>query len=796
MLRNVLLVGLRNLQRQLTYSLINIIGLAVGLAASLVMLLYVYGEWSYDRHFANADRIYSVGVSFFNLGRFAKAPELLQKHLPDQMTGIEGITSFDKKNEDLQLSDKQFKELVYYVDSSFFQVFSYRFLSGDKNTAVAKPHSIVLSESVAKKLFGDENPVGQLIAVGKEKAEYMVTAIVEDEEANSHLKSKIWLRAPADQTETYYWSSASVYTYILLREGVSVADLRAGVDRMIENEVFPVAGKMIGKSTLAEYLADPNAVSFHIFALTDIYLKSKLALQLSPGGNEMNMFVFAIIAGFVLLLAAVNFINLSTARATRRAKEVGVRKSLGTSRSSLIFQFLTESAMVSTISMAFAFGLAELFSLIFYWVTGQQLGISVWSGPLTFIILIGFGLFVGLIAGLYPAFYLTSFRPSLVLKGNLQLSNTQKFRDGLVVFQFTISIALMIATLVIVQQLQFMSNKDLGFDQNNTLTIDNLFSAGKDALVLRDELLQHPQVKDASLHSGEPGSKSIMTMYTFQTEEMQNALTINTYVGDHRFLPVMGFKMIEGRNFNGDLASDTSSVILNESAVRALGLRNPIGATLNKNQTVIGVVSDFHWESLQHEINPVVIILQNERKPKVAFGQLALKLQPTNISALLQDITKKWKELAPQEPLQYHFLDDNFGDLNRKEEGFAKGVGFFTMLAILISCLGLFGLAAYTTEQRTKEIGIRKVMGASVQNLLVMLNLRFLKLVVIALLVSIPLAAYAAAEWLDRFAYRVNLSWMPFIAAGVAAVAVATLTVAYHSLRASQTNPSTTLKCE
>jgi putative ABC transport system permease protein len=509
------------------------------------------------------------------------------------------------------------------------------------------------------------------------------------------------------------------------------------------------------------------------------------------------MYIFGIIALFILTLAAVNFINLSTARATRRAKEVGIRKSLGTTRSRLITQFLLESIMISVFAMVIALGLAELFSFVFFWITGQQLALSLWANPLS---ILGVGIFtlgVGILAGIYPAFYLTSFQPVKVLKGNLQLSGSQTFRNSLVVFQFSISISLIICTTIIIRQLNFISDKDLGFDQENIITIDNLYSMGRSAITFREELVQHPDVLEASLHSGEPGSKAIMNFLVFKTSEMQNELTINGFFGDSHYLDVMGYKLLMGRNFNPDLASDTASVILNESAVNALNIQdNPLGAILNDDQKVIGVVRDFHWESLRNPIGPSVILFQNERKKEVRFSQLALKIKSSDVSGFLKVAENKWKQLKQDGPLQYHFMDENFGALLKKEEILGKAISFFTALAILISCLGLFGLAAYTTEQRTKEIGIRKVLGATVTNIVVMLNKQFTLLVIVSMLIAIPVSYYAADQWLAGFAYHTELSIWIFLGGGLSGLVISYTTVAFQSIKASQTNPAETLKCE
>jgi putative ABC transport system permease protein len=793
MLKNYFKIAVRNLSRQFLYSFINIIGLAIGMACSLIIFLYVYGEWSHDRHFENGDRIYRIGVTFFNMGKFAKSPEALEDYLPNEFEGVESFTSFQKHGaNEIHVGDKTFKEPTYYIDSSFFKVFQYSFVEGNPNTAIS-PSSAVITESMAMKLFGDRHAVGRTFEIGKEKLPYTVSAIVEDPKQNSHLKAEVWLARDWKTSYGSGWSSAAVYSYVLLRERVSESDLRTALDKIIAKHVHP----SMSNRPLEEYLKDDNSVKFYIQPLRDIYLKSKFDLEVSPGGNETNMLIFAVIATFILVLAAVNFINLSTARASRRAKEVGIRKSLGTSRSKLVWQFLLESILICMLSMMIALGISELFVLGFFWVTGQELSIHIWSNPMSLLAVTFFATAVGILAGIYPALYLTAFQPAKVLKGNVQPLKTQNFRNGLVVFQFSISITLIITAAIIIRQLEFMDDKDLGFNESNVVTVDNLFHLKPtSAITLKNELLNVPGVTEASLHGGEPGSKAILAFYTYKTSEMENALTINTYFGDESFLDVMGFKLAMGRDFDKSLASDTASVILNEAAVRALNLGdNPIGAVVNENQKIIGVVRDFHWESLRNNIAPTAIVLQSE-KSSASFSQLALKFESADPSALLRQVEQKWKSIVPDEPFSYHFMDENFGALLEKERILGKAIGFFTVLAIVISCLGLFGLAAYTTEQRTKEIGIRKVLGASVGNIVLLLNKQFSILVIIAILIAVPLSYYAASQWLSEFAYRIELSFWIFLTGSLAGLLLSYLTVAFHSVKASQTNPAETLKWE
>lgn len=797
MIRNHLLVASRLLKRQFLYSFINIIGLAVGMAATLVIFLYVYGEWSYDRHFRHADRIYRISFSFFNIGQFANGPYLLGEYLPEYDV-VERFTRFKKDGQALLfIGDRAFTELVYYADSSFFRVFDYEFLQGDPQAALDEPGSMVMTDRAAEKIFGTADAIGRIVEVGEERRPYQVTAIVSHSNRLSHLKASVWIALDAGDANREVWTSAAFYNYVLLREESSPEDLETALDGIVANHVFPTSGKQMGKETLDEYLADPNAVQFYVQPLRDIYLQSKLNLELSPGGNANNVIVFGIIGIFILTLAAVNFINLSTARSARRAREVGVRKSLGSTRAKLMGQFLLESIMVSTMAVVVALGIAELFTLVFHWITGQHMAVNLWAGITAPGLVLAFAVLVGLIAGIYPALYLTSFKPVSVLKGNLQPTNTSTFRNVLVVFQFSISIALIIATLVVRSQLNFMSNRDLGFSQENVLVIEDVGELGQRAEDWKSELEKDPSVVAASLCVGEPGSKATITMNTFRTKEMTNALTINAYYGDEDYLKVMGISLIKGRGFQDDLASDSAAVIFNEAAVAALGLHdNAIDAVVNDMQIVTGIVRDFHWESLRNTIAPVAILPFGSIGGGPRYAKLALKIRPGDEQEVLKRVQAGWEKRLAGKEMGYHFLDENFEALLRKEAVMGKAIGFFTILAVVISCLGLFGLAAYTTEQRMREIGIRKVMGASGADIVLMLNRKFAGLVAIAACLAIPLTYLAAAEWLAGFAYRIDISAVTFASGALLGLAVCLLTVAYHSFRATTVNPSETLRSE
>ncbi len=797
MFRNYLTIAVRNLTRQLLYSSINIIGLAVGLACSLVIFLYVWNEWRHERHFENADRIYRVGVSFFNMGNFANGPELLADVMNEEFsTSIDGFTRFQKNSDEIiRAKNEEFRELVYYADSSFFKIFSYEFITGDRNTALSAPDNAVITASMAMKYFGTDKVLGEIIEAGKERKPYRITAVVEDDQFPSHLKSRIWLSLDLPKDKPYYWTSASVYNYLLVKPGVGEKQIEAILDKVIDKHVYPASMAQQQGTSLEQYKKDPNAVRFILQPLTDIYLHSKLSLEVSPGGNWMNVKVFGIVAIIILALAAVNFINLSTARASRRAREVGIRKTLGTTKLNLIGQFLLESIIVAVIAMMIALGLAELFGFLFFWITGQQLAIDLLSNWLSVVAALGFALLVGLAAGLYPALYMTRFEAAKVIKGTAALPSSSFLRSGLIVFQFAISVGLIVSTMIILRQMNYMSTRDLGFRQENVVTIDNLWKIMDHTVDLREYIRQQPGVKEASLHSGEPGSKAVLYFYTYQTTANPDPLTINTYFGDHSFLDVMGFRLIAGRNFNRDLASDSASIILNESAVKALGLAEPIGAQINGSYKVIGVVSDFHWESLRTEIAPLAIQHRGDRMSDLPYSQLAVKFDNSPID-LLKTVGARWKQLVPDEPFTYHYLDENFGALLDKEKVLARAIAFFAGLAIVISCLGLFGLSAYTTEARTKEIGIRKVMGASHASIMLLLNKQFTTLVAISVLIAIPIVAYISNVWLETFAYRASIPIWLYPCGALIGWTISCLTVLSHTLKATRNNPVETLKYE
>ncbi len=792
MLLHYIKLTFRNLGRNRFHAFINIFGLALGMACSLVILLFVYGEWSYDRSFAKADRIYRVGISFFNIGYFANGPERILNDLTQEFPGIETGTRIQKERDVLlRVGDKTFTEYAFYTDTAFFKVFDYAFASGDPLTALREPNAIVLTEAMAVRLFGTTDAVGKTVAVGKQEVPHQVTGIVKDTKFNTHLSTPIWISIQGQLTGDQIWTSAALHTYVVLNENVTQADLDAALVRIFDNKVFPESGQPMGFKTLEDYRKSDMAVKFIVHPLKDIYLKSKLHAEMVPGGNESNIYIFSAIAIFILMLAAVNFVNLTTARAARRAKEVGIRKTLGTSRTKLAGQFLLESVFTTLLALVLAIVLSEIFMLAFQYVTGTPLQTTIWSHPYTLPWVIAFALVVGFLSGVYPAFYLTSFVPVDVLKGKIAAGRGLGFRNFLVVFQFTVAIGLIVGALAIRQQLQFMQTKDLGFDQENVLTVDNHDVLGTKAEVFKNELSNEPGVALSSFHVGEPGSKRVLTFSSYQVPPMEHPIALNTYMGDEFFIPLCGIRLLKGRNFSREIASDTNAIILSESAVRTFGLpEDPIGMKVNEHKEIIGVVSDLHTESLRSAIAPVVFTYSTQPT------EIGFKIDANKIPAFLQKAEAKWKQLAPGEPFRYHFLDDNFAKMLEKEAILGKAITLFTLLAIFISCLGLYGLSAHTAENRTKEIGIRKVLGASVQQIAGLLSREFLLLVGIAFILAAPLAWYSTHQWLEGFAYRTAIHWWMFALTGLAAVVVALFTLGYQTISAASRNPVESLRSE
>jgi len=785
MLKNYIKVAIRNIRQHPVYSSINIIGLAIGLASAIVIGRWVHQEWSYDKHFAHSERIYRVGVNFMNVGDMAPGPPQFSEYVRE-FPEVERAARLDGYSElEIRVGDETFREnRIYYADSAYFDIFSYDFVEGSRATALDNPNQAVLTREVAQKIFRKGSAIGKTLLIGEDETPYVVSGVVGDQYP-SHINARIWLSIePTDNTN---WLSGSSYNYVLLKEGISLEMFRNRLRELIKTRVYT---SLSINQPFEEWIESSGSYRFIPVSIEDIYLKSNLKFEPNPGGNVNNVYAFAGIALLILVIAAINFINITTARASIRAKEVGIRKTLGTGKLALVSQFLMESVFISFIALILSLGLGELFLNLFEQVTGQELldGLLVNSEQVAAVTVITLG--IGLLAGLYPAFRLTSFSPTTVLKGKIYSGKSERslLRDGMVFLQFAISVTLLIGTGVIFKQLQYMQTKDLGFNEENVMVISNAGELGNQKGVFKESLLQMSGVETASYNFRIPAGSSVWVT-TVKTDEMEDGLPMQSFHGDAEMVETLGFRLLEGRSFSRDLASDTAAVLLNQSAVQALELEEPIGSKINGNYTVIGVVADFNFESLKKKIEPVVLMFKNEGE------RLALKMAGSP-SPIINRAEQLWSEFGVEEPIDYYFLDENFEAMMTKEKILSRAAVLFTLLAIIISCLGLYGLSAYLADQRTREIGIRKVMGATVGNILFLLNKDFTKPVITGIAVSIPAAYIMMNTWLENFAYKTPVPVWIFLGACIGALAIAWLTVSVQSVQAATRNPVDSLRSE
>ncbi len=789
MWKNQIKIAWRNLFKSPVYSILNLGGLSVGIAASFILFLYVYQELHYDRFFPNSERIYRVATDFYSMGGFACSQEQLAYHLKTECKDVAHATALDSyfRPVPVQVNNRNYEEPgVLEIDSAFFQVFAFPVKEGFIPASGLAPDELILSADLAEKYFGQESAIGKIITIGKEKESYKVAAVLEKTLQKSHLEPTILMPKAPDEELKVRWTSAAVYNYVRLKPGATEADLRSFLDQLLREKVFPTTNS---EGTFESWYAGNSAVKFFIQPLHDIYLHSDYKFELSAGGNPTQVRVLGIIGVFLILIASINYINLSTARSSIRAKEVGIKKTLGLRKSGLVRQFLLESVLFSFLAMLVAVGLIEAMLWMFQQITGSELSESLFFNWYQPALLIAFSVAIGLLAGLYPSFYLTSFRPVKVLKGDTTLGGNKGLRGSLVVVQFTIAIALIVCSMVVYQQLHFLQHSDKGFDQEGVLIIDNVGDLEEKKEVFRQKLEQQSQVVSTSFSSRIPAGRSVW-MYTYKTPEMPDDMTIQTFPADDQYIPTLGLRLVEGRNFNKNLASDSAAIILNEAAVAALGLENPIGADVGYGQTVIGVVQDFNFQSLRQQIEPTALSYRPDGY------NLAIKLRGQDISGFLSKMQQSWAQFGLEDPIRYHFLDENFAELAAKERVLSRAISFFTLLTLFIACLGLLGLVVFTVEQRTKEIGIRKVLGASISNIATLLSKDFIRLVLIANGVAFPLAWWAMNSWLEDFAYRIELQWWVFVAAGILALVIAVLTLSFQAIRAAMANPVKSLRSE
>ncbi len=812
MITNYLKVAFRNLGKDRFYSIVNILGLAIGLATCLLILLYVKDELGYDRYAERADRIYRV-VPHINFGGneadYAVAPAPMGAALVNDYPEVETYCRFRNQGSWLvrpeSTTNNIKQEGVYFVDPNFFDFFSIPVIAGDAASALLDPTAAAISASAAKKYFGEANPLGQPLILDDEYR-YTISAVYADLPQQSHFHFDLVLSMEGhDDSRNQIFLSNNYHTYITLREGADYRALEARLPELFRKYAGPQVMQFINKS-IEEVEATGQGVTYSLQPLRDIHLTSDRVAEIEPNGDIKYIYIFGSVALFILLIACINFMNLATARSAGRAREVGVRKTLGALRINLIGQFLSESLLMSVIAFALAVIMVEAVSGPFNRLVDRMLGLP-WAEPGFLLLLLGAALVIGLLAGFYPAFYLSAFRPAEVLKGKLKLSvKSGAFRNALVVFQFVISIFLVIGTLVINRQMSFIRNKKVGFDREQVLVLHEPYALGEQRRSFKEEVEQLPGVRSASFSSYLPvrSSRSDMTMWPEGPMTEENAVSSQIWPVDADYIPTMGMELLAGRNFSEEMLTDSAAVIINERAAALYGFDNPIGqriSTLDSDgpingdsdlitYTIIGVVKNFHFESLRENIDALALVLGR------SSGYLSIRYQRDDPATLIADLEGKWKVMAPGQPFAYSFLDDRFENMYTAEQRTGRIFLLFAFLAIFIACLGLFALATFTTERRTKEIGVRKVMGASVSDIFWLLASDFARWVALAYILAVPLGWLFARRWLADFQYQAGPGWSIFLIAAVAAVLIALVAVSYQSLRAAVSNPVESLRSE
>jgi len=817
MFKNYLKIGLRNLFKQRIYSVINILGLSIGIASCALILLHVENEYSYDQFNVKKDRIYKIGlerkypshITYYDIIPHSFM-EVMVNDFPEVVAGTRiadftaggrfGVmvryTDTDKNNE-----QKSFEETkILAADSNFFDMFTIKILKGDQETALKGANKMVITEETAKKYFGNEDPIGKTL--NTDVGDYSVTAVCQNIPENSHFDFDFLITLSTVQFfKQPNFTGFSAHTYLELAPGASPKELAAKFPDMVDKYAGPQIEQNLNLS-YKDYVAAGNGYQYILRPLTEVHLDpTNYENKMKPGGNRTYVYIFISITVLILLIACINFMNLATARSAERAKEVGIRKTMGSFRNQLIGQFLVESIVISLVSMLLALGLAYLALPYFNTLAQKHLAISL-TGSMIIPAMLAFALIAGFLAGSYPAFVISSYNPVNVLKGKLYSSSRGSWlRNGLVVFQFFISIVLIVGTLGVKKQMDYMRSKSLGFDKDHILYITRANALNDKYQTFIDEIKRMPGVINVAGANSVPGLGTFGVQ--FVAEGATEPLTTKAFFMDDDFAETLGFDIIEGRDFSKDF-NDSLSLLLNETAVKTLNIQDPIGARLTSQGgngqvrvfTVVGVVKDYHFQSLRDEITPLAIFCTESNGRNNPNFVVAIKAQGKGLANLVPGVEKLFKELAPQEPFKYEFLDQSFeaqyNDDRRSGELFAVFAG----LAIIIACVGLFGLAAYTAGLRTKEIGVRKVMGASVGQVVVMLSMEFTKLILVAFIIAVPIAWWGMDKWLEGFYYRTSLGIWTFLMAGGAALFISWITVSYQSIRAAIVNPVNSLRNE
>jgi len=817
MFANYLKVAFRNLLKHRLYALINIGGLAIGLACAILIFLWVRDETGYDRFHAHAEVLYRVNWDFKfrgNEGIGPGTPPPLAATLTENLPEVKAAARLrSMRNAIVRAEDKFFDEDgVMAADSNFFDLFSFSLLAGNASTALKEPNSVVLTQDIAAKLFGSDSPLGKILLIDEERRDYYgtyqnlfrVTGIVQNPPPNSHLQFSMitsMTSYPEVAWRNFSWVWMQMATYVKLQEGAIPAAIDAKIHALVRQYV--TAASKRGGFDYDELIKSGGRWDFVLQPMTDIYLGSAtIGNRLGPIGNRTQVYLFSVIAVFILGIACINFMNLATARSASRAREIGVRKVLGSQRRTLLVQFLVESMLFSFLAMPVALFLVELSLGPFNRLAGKLLEFNLldplWLPGALFLLAV----MVGLVSGSYPGLYLSSIRPAQAVKGPFTSpTRGRRLRNFLVATQFAMTIGLIACTLLVKQQMDFVRQADLGFERRGVIVISNKNNRlGSKPETFREALMNHPQVLSASLSTGVPPNSGFQDSYRMEGKGDEK-FQLTSYLTDEHFLSTLGISIIKGRGFSKGFA-DSSNVILNEAAVEFFGVSDPIGKTIaypgggNTKYRVIGVMKDFNFWSLYSPIEPFALFHTSSKSYMIPESYLVVRVRPDDLDGAIRRLESEWKSFVSATPFEYTFLDESLHAEYRSAYRLGQVFLIFAALTILIACVGLFGLAAFATERRTKEIGIRKVLGASVSSVVSLLSKDFLKLVLAANVIAWPVAYVVMNNWLQDFAYRIEIGWRVFALAGTLALFIALLTVSAQAIKAALANPVEALRYE
>jgi len=789
MFKNLVKTAVRHIMKHPGYSFLNVLGLTLGITSALFLLIYVADEVSYDRYHEKADRIYRVSSKITEpddqftwvVAQIPFGPKVIEDY-PEVEAYVRLINMPRAlyKHEDKEFIEENF----FYADSALFDIFTYKVLRGDARSALLEPNKIALTETVAARYFGEDDPVGKTLTAGN--ATYEVTGVIEDVPSNSHFRFEALASRSNLPEQIGSWGNFGVFTYLLFPEGLDVEAFEDKMQGMYAAYMEPIFGPI---NITIEYILEP---------IKEIHLYSTNAGEPEPTGSITYVYIFSIVALFLVLIAAMNYMNLATARSSGRAREVGLRKVVGSRRGPLVWQFLSESVIFTIIGLIISIILLMALLPRFNLLAGKSFDLNVLYSPVLLVSLVAVVLLVGLVGGSYPAFFLSRFSPVTVLKGEItQGTAGSLFRKILVVIQFTISVIMIVCTLVVFRQLNYLKSMDQGFDQENVLGLELSRSMISKYPVLKQALLENPNVIYVGSTDTPVGEGSGKLLFDVETDQGMSPRGINFAIVDHDFVEALGINIVQGREFQEDMPSDTlAGVVVNETFVKRMGWSDPIGKRVEAGDEntlrarVVGVMQDYHQTGMYNEIESLLLAYQTRN------NNVYVKISEDNVEQALNYIESSWKEVFPDQPYSYSFLTERFNGQFEADEKRGLIFTLFTILAILIACLGLFGLASYTVEQRTREIGIRKVFGASESTIIKLVTKDFIILSLISIVLAFPVAYYFMSNWLENYVYRTNLGVLLFIIAGLLTLVITFATISYKAYRAAVTNPAESIRTE